>query len=537
MGIERTIDITTEQRKTILALLERYLPGAAAWVYGSRAKWTSRPQSDLDLMVFPASEQHDRVGALREAFEESNLPFQVDLFVWDEVPDSFRKQIETERVVLIEKKDRQETNEWTEYRLADACTSIDYGLTASASSCRTGPHFLRITDIVSGYIDWKKVPHVSVDDDIESKYRLYDGDIVIARTGASTGMSAYVKNPPKAVFASYLVRLQTKPGFDARFISYYLKSNIFWEFIHGVLGDKSAQPNASASTMTAAPLSVTKNKREQSTIANILGSLDDKIELNRRMNETLEEMARALFKSWFIDFDPVRAKMEGRDIGLPKHIADLFPDRMVDSEIGKIPEGWKVGMIGNLASILGGTTPSTKERQYWEHGSHCWATPKDLSDLQVPVLLDTERKITDLGLSKIGSGLLPKGTVLLSSRAPIGYLAVTEIPAAINQGFIAMLPFEKVSTLFLLYWCDAYHDKIESHANGSTFLEISKGNFRQISIVIPSMSIIEAFDTFVRPLFNNIVSSSRESQILYTLRDALLPKLISGELRVKMEAK
>ena len=276
---------------------------------------------------------------------------------------------------------------------------------------------------------------------------------------------------------------------------------------------------------------------EQRAIAHILGTLEEKIELNRRMNETLEEMARALFKSWFINFDPVRAKIEGRDTRLPKQISDLFPDRFVDSELGEIPEGWKVGIIGNLTTVLGGTTPSTKERQYWKHGSYCWATPKDLSALRVPVLLDTERKITDSGLSKIGSGLLPKGTVLMSSRAPIGYLAIAEIPVAINQGFIAMLPFEEVSNLFLLYWCDAYQDNIVNHANGSTFLEISKGNFRQISIVIPYVPIIKAFDSFVRPLYQKIVSNSRESRILYTLRDALLSKLVSGKLRVEMGAK
>lgn len=276
---------------------------------------------------------------------------------------------------------------------------------------------------------------------------------------------------------------------------------------------------------------------EQRAIAHILGTLDDKIELNRRMNETLEEMARALFKSWFVDFAPVRAKMEGRDTGLPKHIADLFPDRMVDSELGEIPEGWEAKMIGNLASIMGGTTPSTKERQYWEHGSHCWATPKDLSDLRAPVLLDTQRKITDSGLSKIGSGLLPKGTILLSSRAPIGYLAITEIPVAINQGFIAMLPVEKVSNLFLLYWCEAYQEEIVNYANGSTFLEISKGNFRKISIATPSMHVMEAFDSFVRPLFNDIVSNLNASGILNTLRDALLPRLISGKIRVSKAEK
>ena len=127
----------------------------------------------------------------------------------------------------------------------------------------------------------------------------------------------------------------------------------------------------------------------------------------------------------------------------------LFPDRLVESELGKIPEGWEVKAVGAIASIVGGTTPSTKQAQYWEGGTHCWATPKDLASLSVPVLLKTERRITDAGLSKIGSGLLPPGTVLLSSRAPIGYLAVAETPVAINQGFIGILPRDEMSNLFI----------------------------------------------------------------------------------------
>ncbi|EQD69943.1 restriction modification system DNA specificity domain-containing protein, partial [mine drainage metagenome] len=117
---------------------------------------------------------------------------------------------------------------------------------------------------------------------------------------------------------------------------------------------------------------------EQHAIAHVLGTLDDKIELNRRMSETLEAMARALFKSWFVDFDPVRAKAEGRDSGLPKSIVDLFPTCLVDSELGGIPEGWEVKAIGELTDVLGGTTPNTKEPAYWVGGTHAWATPKDL---------------------------------------------------------------------------------------------------------------------------------------------------------------
>jgi len=219
---------------------------------------------------------------------------------------------------------------------------------------------------------------------------------------------------------------------------------------------------------------------EQRAIAHILGTLDDKIELNLRMNEPLEAMARALFKSWFVDFDHVRAKAEGRDAGLPQPLAILFPYQFEDSEVGEIPKGWEVKTIGDLADIVGGSTPSTKTASYWEGGRHNWATPKDLSGLAVPVLLDTERLVTDEGLLHVGSGLLPTGTVLLSSRAPIGYLAVAEVPVAINQGFIAMKAKPGVSNLFLLLWARVANEEILSRANGSTFLEISKANFRPI---------------------------------------------------------
>jgi type I restriction enzyme, S subunit len=249
-------------------------------------------------------------------------------------------------------------------------------------------------------------------------------------------------------------------------------------------------------------------------------------------------MARTLFKSWFVDFDPVRAKMEGRWRrgeslpGLPAHLFDLFPDSFVDSELGEIPKGWGVKPIGELAEIVGGSTPRTERPEYWIGGKHCWVTPKDLSGLLMPVLLDTERKITDAGLAQISSGLLPKGTVLLSSRAPIGYHAITETPVAVNQGFIAMKPRHGTSNLFLLRWTSAAHDEIVSHANGSTFLEISKSSFRPILTVAPATSVMDAFDRVSRPMHCKVVEHERESRTLATLRDTLLPKLISGDIRI-----
>jgi type I restriction enzyme S subunit len=347
--------------------------------------------------------------------------------------------------------------------------------------------------------------------------------VTVGRSGASFGVVSYspVDYWPLNT-ALYVVDFH---GHDERFAYYFLKQFDFRSYNSG-----SAQPSLNRNFVHPVLVEVPP-LAEQRAIAHILGTLDDKIELNRRMSETLEAMARALFKSWFVDFDPVRAKAEGRDPGLPQPLADLFTARLVDSELGEIPEVWEVKRIGDLADVFGGSTPSTKEPNYWD-GPHHWATPKDFSALSFPVLLDTERRITDAGLGKISSGMLPIGTVLLSSRAPIGYLAIAEIPVAINQGFIAMRPKVDVSNVFLLQWARESHEVILSNANGSTFLEISKKNFSPIPTVAPPISVMVAFDRIARPLYGRVVSNEREARTLVSLRDALLPKLISGELRL-----
>jgi type I restriction enzyme S subunit len=269
--------------------------------------------------------------------------------------------------------------------------------------------------------------------------------------------------------------------------------------------------------------------RQQQRIGELLSALDDKIELNRRMNETLEAMARAIFKDWFVDFGPTRAKMEGRAPYLAPDIWSLFPDRL-DGE--GMPDGWSNSTIGQEVDVVGGSTPSTKESAFWG-GDIAWATPKDLSSLSTPILLGTERSITDAGLAQIGSGLLPVGTVLLSSRAPIGYMAIAQVPVAVNQGFIAMVCKKRLSNVFVWLWTQANMQIIHQNANGSTFQEISKANFRPIKVTIATPKILRAFDEAVVPLFDRIVANEKEGRTLAATRDQLLPKLMSGEIRVR----
>jgi type I restriction enzyme S subunit len=249
------------------------------------------------------------------------------------------------------------------------------------------------------------------------------------------------------------------------------------------------------------------------------------------MNATLEAMARALFQSWFVDFDPVRAKLDGRPpAALDPATAALFPDTFRDSEAGHIPKGWTLQPVGEVVDCVGGGTPSTAEPKYWEGGTHYWTTPKDFSSLQAPILLDTDRKLTDAGIAKISSGLLPAGTLLLSSRAPVGYLAIAAMPVAINQGFIAMKCNERASNFFMLNWCQTNMAEIESRATGTTFAEISKQNFRPIRVVLPPKELMAAFTAKVAPLYDQITANLQQSRTLATLRDTLLPKLLSGEL-------
>jgi type I restriction enzyme S subunit len=346
--------------------------------------------------------------------------------------------------------------------------------------------------------------------------------VIVSRKGTLT---AYWSSAPSHVIDTAFW-LEPNPVLDAKW-SYYAIKNLDIS----TLSSGSGVPSLSRDDFYREELLLPPLK-QQKAIAHILGTLDDKIELNRKMNQTLEEIAKAIFKSWFVDFDPVRAKAESRPTGLPSEISDLFPDELVDSEIGEIPKGWEVKTISDLADCLGGATPSTKNPDFWDGGHLSWTSHKDLSKLESIHLLKTDRKITESGLKKISSGLLPVGTVLLSSRAPVGYLALTTEPTAINQGYIALKPVSGVSNYFLLNWCDSNLEQIKNRASGTTFAEISKAAFRPIPAVSPSRELMTKFHEFVEPIYERVLCASKEVETLSDLRDTLLPKLISGELRI-----
>ncbi len=392
--------------------------------------------------------------------------------------------------------------EWRSVTLRDISKSIDYGYTASSTNLPIGPKFLRITDIASNAVNWNNVPYCNISPHDKSKYTLSEGDIVVARTGASTGATYTIKNndPKDVVFASYLIRYRISREIACPFfIGKLLTSDIWKNFVDGVVGG-SAQPGANAKVLGNFPI-LLPSLPEQRAIASVLSNLDDKIDLLHRQNATLEAMAEALFKQWFV----VEAKEE-----------------------------WEERTIGEVVEVKGGSTPRTKNLAYW-NGTIPWTSPRDLTGKKDVFLLSTERSISEAGLAQISSGLLPKGTLLLSSRAPIGYLAITDIELAINQGYIAILNNSSISNYYMYLWCKYNMDEIKAAGNGSVFQEISKSVFRQLPFLLPFKNTLSNFNSMIEPYFQKIRSNQAQISSLEKLRDTLLPKLMSGEVRVALD--
>lgn len=357
------------------------------------------------------------------------------------------------------------------------------------------------------------------------------GDVVLT-VEAPLGEVAQLKNAHIAL-AQRIVTLRGKKDYlDNTYLKYALMSPF---------GQSELTARESGSTVKGIKQSELKKVlipvppfQEQLDMAKILNNIDEKIRNNTAMNATLEKIAQRIFKSWFVDFDPVKANAEGVPFdGLSPEIQSLFPNEFEESELGMIPKGWEVSNIEKEVKTVGGATPSTKNPDFWNEGDVLWTTPKDLSDLKDKVIFNTARKITSLGLKKISSGLLPKDTVLMSSRAPVGYLAIAKEPMAINQGYIAMKCEQDITPYYMLCWLDKNMEIIKQRAGGTTFSEISKTNFRPIEFLKPSVNTINKFEQIVTPIFERIETNARMTNNLSKIRDKLLPRLISGKITIQ----
>ena len=505
MGVDAALDITAEERQTVLALLQRHLPGTAAWVYGSRVKWTSRPPSDLDLVVFATPDQRRQVGDLREAFEESALPFRVDLFVWDDVPDSFRTRIEAEHVVLARTTERSRHVGWIETKLGEVIT-LKRGYDLPKRDRHQGP-----VPVVSssGIADHHSISKVA-------------GPGVVTGRYGTLGQVFFVPNDFWPLNTALYVR--DFKGNDPRFISYFLRSLDFSGY-----SDKAAVPGLNRNHVHEEAVRIPANVVEQRAIAHILGTLDDKIELNRWMNATLEAMARALFRSWFVDFDPVRAKMKGRDTGLPKEVADLFPDRLVDSEVGEIPGGWPLVPLPELMDV----NPSRPLRK--------GDVAPYLDMANMPTLGHAPDSVAR---RRFGSGMrFANGDTLLARITPclengktayVDFLRDDEIGWGSTE-YIVMKPRRPLPSEFayLLARTARFREFAIRNMSGTSGRQrVSASALSGFSMPSPPTAIGVEFGRAAQLLLGRARAAVDERSVLANCRDTLLPRLISGEMRV-----
>ena len=472
---------------------------------------TARPQSDLDLVAFTSCEQKAAVFNLREALEESSLPFPVDLFIWDELPESFRKRIEAEHVVLVEGEDGA-GSEWRETCLGEVI-ELKRGYDLPQHKRVPGSVPLVSSSGVSDYHEEAKVK----------------GPGVVTGRYGTLGQVFFVPDDFWPLNTTLYVR-QFK-GNDPRFISYFLR-----ELDFSAYSDKAAVPGLNRNHLHQATVRYPTHVSEQRAIAHILGTLDDKIELNRRMNETLEEMARALFKSWFVDFDPVRAKMEGRDTGLPPDVAALFPDRLVDSELGEIPEGWEVVPLPKIMDFKEG--PGIRNWQYTNSAEGTRFI--NIRCIQGgDLLLSTANRIkTEEANGKYAHFHLKEWDIVVSTSGTLGRSAVVRrahLPLLLNTSVIRFRPVDGATSFSYLHGylnSPVFLDELVLLASGSVQKNFGPTHLNSMRILCPPYNCVERYEEIAGAFLHQVLTNRTENDLITALRDTLLPKLVSGEIRV-----
>jgi type I restriction enzyme S subunit len=394
-------------------------------------------------------------------------------------------------------------SEWKETTLTDLCTEISYGYTESAKQEKVGPKFLRITDIASGRLDWANVPYCPITDSNFDKYKLLPGDIVIARTGATTGANYTIKetDPKDVVFASYLIRYKINiKKANPYFIGQILQSSNWKDYVDAIAGG-SAQPGANAKQLGSFDI-LLPPLPEQTAIASILSSLDDKIDLLHRQNATLEKMAETLFRQWFVE----EAKDE-----------------------------WEITQLKHVTDIAIGRTPPRKEFKWFSTNPMDikWISIKDLGNNGI-FINNTSEYLTQNAVKEFNIPIIPKDTVVLSFKMTVGRVAITSQDMLSNEA-IAHFKFNKKTSFtkeYLYLFLKTYkYDTLGS--TSSIVTAINSAMIKELEIMIPDSLTMNNFKNTTEPLFNKIKSNQSQIRTLTALRDTLLPKLMSGEVRVE----
>jgi len=400
-------------------------------------------------------------------------------------------------------------------RLSDVATII-MGQSPPSSTynkSRIGlPFFQGISDFDYRYpterIFCSSPTRVAIPGDILFSVRAPIGRVNIAQVESATGRGIAI--------------IRAKNPNDSKYLEYFLRSiESYWDVLEG---SGSVFGNATKSDLSSLYVPWPEMKEARDAIGCILGSLDDKIELNRQLCKTLEDTAQAIFKSWFVDFDPVHAKAEGKQpAGMKPEIAALFPDSFEDTEMGKIPKGWIISRLGDHFHLTMGQSPPGNTYNEDGIGEPFYQGRSDFG-FRFPrnrVYCTAPKRYAE------------KGDTLVSVRAPVGDINMANEHCAIGRG-VAAVRYIGGSSIFTYYSMKQLRDNFVSfEAEGSVFGSITKGDFLNLPFRAPSIALIESFDQSFAVLEVSIESHELESMTLSSIRDSLLPKLISGELKVK----
>ena len=495
--------------------------------FGSRATWNAKDYSDLDLAVI-GDEPLPRgaVARLKEAFEESRLPMRVDVVDWHSIAEGFRQSIEMDCVVVREPAPggaRHGTGDWERTTLG----TIVHLLSGGTPSKRKAHYW-------GGALPWVSAKDMKefrlsdtedhlTEDGVANGARVAPGGSVLLLTRGMTllnDLPVCVIQRPMA-FNQDVKALRSTDAVDDRFLPYLILGNK-----HRLLGlvDLAGHGTGRLNSDELRALEVSLPPlEEQRAIARVLGALDDRIELNRRMSETLEEMARALFRSWFVDFEPVRAKAEGRPSGLPPALDALFPASFEASELGEIPAGWGVKALGGAFRITMGQSPPGKTYNQDGDGLPFYQGRTDFG-FRFP-----SRRVYCTAPTRLAE----PGDSLVSVRAPVGDVNMAMEPCCVGRG-VAAVRHHSGSRSYTYYSMQSLRDTFERfEAEGTVFGSVSKKDFHAMPWVSPPQALVAQFETSCSLLDGRIETNERATASLAAQRDALLPRLVSGEVRIE----
>ncbi len=546
------IDLRPDCLEIVQGILRKHVPGMPVWVFGSRATGTAKDHSDLDLAVITEKPLNDKtMGALKEAFSESNLPVRVDVVDWAGISEQFReiirKKYEVVQKARSKEKKAEETSSWLyrpqfpgswpHYKLYDLATWINGMAFRDFHFTATGRPIIKIAEIKGGVSGQTKFTDAEYDSDLLIK----PGDMLFSWSGQpETSIDVFWWRESEGWLNQHIFKVLPNEEICTRDFFYYLLKYLNRNFI-GIARNKQTTGLGHVTKEDLKNIEVRiPPKPLQRAIAHIMAALDDKIELNRRMNKTLEAIARALFKSWFVDFDPVRAKAKGRDHGLPKPLADMFPACFENSELGEIPKGWIVKPLGLLTETVKGRSYKSEE------------------------LVESDTALITLKSFARGGGYRPDGLkpfagtykpeqVVTPGELVIACTDVTQAaevigrPAVVGRtaGYRTLVasldtlilrprhPSMTRSFLYFLGGTEAFVSHTYAHTSGTTVLHLAKEAVPSFKCAFPPAHLIEEFDSVAKLALNRMQAMEEESGIFASLRDALLPKLISGELLVK----